>query len=301
MNKPPTAAATVNASAVTHGTRDRRALSTSSRHRVDHDSTTRRKYVSRSSCSTTSRVGGQPAATSTVATVVRFRDRAVIGQNDAVRLGPDRTEPCRGQRAFSRRMVTGRHAQPLTQMAGEVARAEFADELPAVDDADAGGQPRDLGSGCGWTAPRVTPCSWLSSCSRSRISATPAGSRPFAGSSRISSSGWCSSALARPSRCALPSDNVPRPLARVRGQPQPLDDLVHLMSAHQATQTSGNRKVLPDRELRIRRRAFPPGIRPATTGRGRLAVPACPVRRRSRCWDAPCRAACGSSWSCPRR
>jgi len=55
----------------------------------------------------------------------------------------------------------------------------------------------------------VTPCSRASSMRRWRISTIPAGSKPSAGSSRRSSAGLCSSALASPRRCALPCDNVP--------------------------------------------------------------------------------------------
>ena len=51
----------------------------------------------------------------------------------------------------------------------------------------------------------VTPAA-ASSRTRSRISRIPAGSRPLAGSSRISSSGLLSSAEATASRCFMPSE-----------------------------------------------------------------------------------------------
>ncbi|MNR09218.1 hypothetical protein D3C85_1254110 [compost metagenome] len=52
----------------------------------------------------------------------------------------------------------------------------------------------------------VMPSSRFNVFSSSRISITPIGSRPLVGSSRIINSGSPSSAIARPSRCFMPSE-----------------------------------------------------------------------------------------------
>ncbi|MNI25432.1 hypothetical protein D3C73_790810 [compost metagenome] len=52
----------------------------------------------------------------------------------------------------------------------------------------------------------VIPRSWLSCLSSSRISMTLIGSSPLVGSSRIRNSGSLSMAIARPSRCFMPSE-----------------------------------------------------------------------------------------------
>ena len=55
----------------------------------------------------------------------------------------------------------------------------------------------------------LTPRSVPSERRKSRSIAMPAGSRPFIGSSSTSSRGRCTSAMAMPSRCFMPSENWP--------------------------------------------------------------------------------------------
>nr|WP_246258631.1 hypothetical protein [Amycolatopsis anabasis] len=49
------------------------------------------------------------------------------------------------QHSHGRRAVAGRHAEPLTHLASQLASIRFANEVSVVDDADAGGQPGHLG------------------------------------------------------------------------------------------------------------------------------------------------------------
>src|SRR6185437_10612514 len=68
-----------------------------------------------------------------------------------------------------------------------------------------------------WLETSTVPPSAANPRSRPRSQRMPSGSRPLAGSSRISTSGSASSAVARPSRCRMPSENPPirRPAASV--------------------------------------------------------------------------------------
>ncbi len=63
--------------------------------------------------------------------------------------------------------------------------------------------------------------------SRVRIQRTPWGSRPFTGSSRISTPGSPSSAEAMPSRWDMPSENLPARRRAASDRPDHAEDLVH--------------------------------------------------------------------------
>ena len=69
---------------------------------------------------------------------------------------------------------------------------------------------------------RSRPSSWM----MRRTSMICAGSRPMVGSSRIRTSGWCSSACASPTRCRSPLDRLPMKLSERSDQVDLLEDLV---------------------------------------------------------------------------
>ena len=131
--------------------RDRRAFSASAHSAarqalISPAPVSRRKWVSRSSCSTASRVGGAPACTSSVATSSGCSDGPRLLQDHGVVLGgPDRGEARLPQRSLaagrSRVATTSRRRAQLRQSVG----VQLLQQPALVDDADAGGQPVHLG------------------------------------------------------------------------------------------------------------------------------------------------------------
>ena len=93
------------------------------------------------------------------------------------------------------------------------------------------GEPGDLGQQVAGQQDRRCPARGRARAAASRISTTPAGSRPLVGSSRISNRGRCSSALARPSRCALPSDSVRARRSAYGAQTKAVDGLARRRAA----------------------------------------------------------------------
>ena len=139
--------------------------------------------------------------------LVRLGQGALIGEQQAGRRGGCRDRSrARGGRLRGV-VVAGGQAQVAAAVPVQVVGVVLADQAAVVHDADAGRQAGDLGQDVAGQQHRgAVPVGQV--VSRARISATPAGSRPLTGSSRISRSGACSRALARPRRCTLPSDKV---------------------------------------------------------------------------------------------
>src|SRR5712671_3371952 len=88
----------------------------------------------------------------------------------------------------------------------EIVHRSDANQLAVIDDRHARADLLHLGQYVAGYEDRL-PCPARSR-KRSRISTMPAGSRPFAGSSRIRTSGLLSRARARPSRCFMPIEYV---------------------------------------------------------------------------------------------
>ena len=105
--------------------------------------------------------------------------------------------------------------ETLVAVALERVAVQLLDEPATMHDPDPGRQPIDLGQDVArhehGHAALVRELR-----SSSRISITPAGSRPFVGSSSTRSCGSWSSARASASRCRLPSDRVPGATVGIR-------------------------------------------------------------------------------------
>ena len=136
--------------------------------------------------------------------------------------------------------------------------------------------------------------------SSSRISRIPAGSRPFAGSSRTSNAGSFSNAAARPSRCRMPSEYLPHLVVTAFGEPDraraprrhargPMRSIAPSSAGSRDRSSSGTTRA----SRRSRRRAA--SRRRGRSGTGR------PRRRTAPAVGRPGRAGSGWSSSCPNR
>jgi hypothetical protein len=104
----------------------------------------RRKCVSRSSCSTLSVIGGVPAPTSS-RVISSGCSTAPVGQlQRTVASLPREREPGAGEHPPCLRPVAAVHDQPPALVARELLRAELLQQAPAVKDADPGRQAGDL-------------------------------------------------------------------------------------------------------------------------------------------------------------
>ena len=127
----------------------------------------------------------------------------------------------------------------------------------------------------------VTPRVRANDLSSSRISTTPAGSSPLAGSSRIRSSGSCSNARARARRCRLPDESWPA--FRPAYGPSPSLSMTRRSSRRRPPlDAAGVRSPgSPGQTTRDRRRGIPPGAPPGSKARARSGRPAAPELDRS--------------------
>ena len=219
----------------------------------------RMKWSSSDSRAIASRVGGAPAATSRTAT--SSGASSARGSRSSRTAGLPSRPGRVGERPADRSAASAR-SRSLASTSSRRSRWRSS----ASRSSSSTSRPRctiPIRVASRSTSPRmwldmntVTPCSVASVRINSRISMTPAGSRPLAGSSSTSSSGAGSSALARARRWRLPSDSVPARWSAYGLERQPLDDRIHGATVRHSRQPARDVEVVADAEFRIGGRAL---------------------------------------------
>jgi len=127
-----------------------------------------------------------------------FDGSFVLHFNDVVgyELGGESCADKYGVRQFT---ITCSNDQPSSPVAFKFINIQFLGQTTPVNNPDSMGQ-RDPSPRIWLDIKTVMSCSRISSSSNSRISIIPAGANPFAGSSRMSNSGWCIKDLASSKR-----------------------------------------------------------------------------------------------------
>ena len=145
---------------------------------------------------------------------------------------------------------------------------------------------------------RPSPASVRSSSRTLRI---PAGSRPFAGSSRISSAGSLSSAAASASRWRMPSEYLPARGRRPARRARPVSSTASTRRRPDAVDRAEQLEVVPPAHRGEQRRRLDDRADRADRLGQTVRAPARPSSRTDPPSGGPGRAGSGSSWSCPSR